>query len=102
MAIAKQFVEVLIAPAFSDAATKIFAAKANTRVLRIALPTGGPTAWDQGRNMQDVKRIGSGLLIQDADNVTLDVDALRCPTRLQPHRRTARGPAVRMGPWRNT
>jgi phosphoribosylaminoimidazolecarboxamide formyltransferase / IMP cyclohydrolase len=82
--VAKQFVEVLIAPSFSAEALEIFAKKANTRVLRIALPPGGARAWDQGRNLSDVKRVGSGLLVQTADNVTLDESALKCPTKVQP------------------
>ncbi len=36
--VAKQFVEVLIAPSYSAEALAVFAAKANTRVLEIALP----------------------------------------------------------------
>lgn len=67
-AVSKQFVEVLIAPDFSADALAIFAAKANVRVLKIALPAGGNSAWEQGRNAQDIKRVGSGLLIQTADN----------------------------------
>ena len=38
--IAKQFVEVVIAPAYDEGALAVFAAKANVRVLRIALPEG--------------------------------------------------------------
>ncbi|MES1163336.1 MAG: bifunctional phosphoribosylaminoimidazolecarboxamide formyltransferase/IMP cyclohydrolase, partial [Rhizobacter sp.] len=56
--VAKQFVEVLIAPAFTAEALAIFAAKKNARVLEIALPPGGPTPWERGRNAQDAKRIG--------------------------------------------
>ncbi len=67
-AVSKQFVEVLIAPDFTADALAIFAAKANVRVLKIALPKGGNTPWEQGRNAQDIKRVGSGLLIQTADN----------------------------------
>ena len=52
--VAKQFVEVLIAPSYSAEALAVFAAKANTRVLEIALP--GPGA---GRNTHDLKRVGS-------------------------------------------
>ncbi|MES2991590.1 MAG: bifunctional phosphoribosylaminoimidazolecarboxamide formyltransferase/IMP cyclohydrolase, partial [Pseudomonadota bacterium] len=66
--VAKQFVEVLMAPSFTPEALAAFAAKPNTRVLQIALPPGGATDWEQGRNAQDVKRVGSGLLIQTADN----------------------------------
>jgi phosphoribosylaminoimidazolecarboxamide formyltransferase/IMP cyclohydrolase len=67
-AVSKQFVEVLIAPDFTADALAIFSAKANVRVLKIALPKGGATAWEQGRNAQDIKRVGSGILIQTADN----------------------------------
>ena len=61
--VAKQFVEVLIAPSYSAEALAVFAAKANARVLQIDLPTPGA-----GRNTHDLKRVGSGLLIQTADN----------------------------------
>ena len=67
-AVSKQFVEVLIAPDFTADALAIFAAKANVRVLKIALPKGGNSAYEQGRNAQDLKRVGSGILIQTADN----------------------------------
>jgi phosphoribosylaminoimidazolecarboxamide formyltransferase/IMP cyclohydrolase len=82
--VAKQFVEVLIAPAYSPQAHAVFAAKANPRVLRIALPPGGATPWEQGRNAQDVKRVGSGLLIQTADNRVVTRDELKVVTRRQP------------------
>ena len=81
---AKQFVEVLIAPSFTPEALLVFAAKPNTRVLQIALPPGGPTAWDQGRNAQDVKRVGSGLLIQSADNADVNEAELKVATHVQP------------------
>lgn len=82
--VAKQFVEVLIAPGFRPEALAVFAAKANTRVLQISLPPGGATAWEQGRNQQDVKRVGSGLLIQTADNHVLERSALKVVTTRQP------------------
>ncbi|MFL6664579.1 MAG: bifunctional phosphoribosylaminoimidazolecarboxamide formyltransferase/IMP cyclohydrolase [Rhizobacter sp.] len=82
--VAKQFVEVLIAPSFTPEALLVFAAKPNTRVLQIALPPGGPTAWDQGRNAQDVKRVGSGLLIQSADNADVSEAELKVATHVQP------------------
>ncbi len=83
-AVAKQFVEVLIAPAFSEAALDLFKAKANVRLLQIALPPGGPTDWDCGRNAMDIKRVGSGLLIQTADNHVLHEQDLRVVTRVKP------------------
>jgi phosphoribosylaminoimidazolecarboxamide formyltransferase/IMP cyclohydrolase len=82
--VAKQFVEVLIAPSFTPEALLVFAAKANTRVLQIALPPGGERAWDQGRNAQDVKRVGSGLLIQTADNRELAKGELKIVTQVRP------------------
>jgi phosphoribosylaminoimidazolecarboxamide formyltransferase/IMP cyclohydrolase len=82
--VAKQFMEVLIAPAFTPEALAIFAAKKNVRVLQIGLPQGGASAWEQGRNAQDVKRIGSGLLIQSADNHELKLSDLKVVTKVQP------------------
>ena len=46
------------------------------RVLRIA--------HGAGRNMMDVKRVGSGLLMQDADNREVARDELRVVTRRAP------------------
>jgi phosphoribosylaminoimidazolecarboxamide formyltransferase / IMP cyclohydrolase len=83
-AIAKQFVEVLIAPDYSAGALAIFKAKANVRVLRIALPPGGATAWDKGRNSRDIKRVGSGILIQTADNLEIKREDLKIVTKKQP------------------
>jgi phosphoribosylaminoimidazolecarboxamide formyltransferase/IMP cyclohydrolase len=83
-AISKQFVEVLMAPGYSPEALAVFKAKANVRVLQIDLPPGGPTAWDKGLNLSDVKRVGSGLLIQSADNHVLQRDDLKVVTTLQP------------------
>jgi phosphoribosylaminoimidazolecarboxamide formyltransferase/IMP cyclohydrolase len=58
-AIAKQFVEVLIAPAFTAEARKIFEAKQNVRLLEIPLGNGS--------NAFDIKRVGGGLLLQAPD-----------------------------------
>ena len=79
-AIARQFVEVLIAPAFTDDALAVFRAKANTRLLQIALPTDAGL----GRNAEDVKRVGSGLLVQTADRHDLADRDLVVRTRRAP------------------
>jgi len=65
-AIAKQFVEVLIAPAFTAEARKIFEAKQNVRLLEISL--------GHGSNAFDIKRVGGGVLLQapDAKHVMLN------------------------------
>jgi phosphoribosylaminoimidazolecarboxamide formyltransferase/IMP cyclohydrolase len=83
-AVSKQFVEVVIAPAFSEAALVVFQVKANVRLLEIALPPGGATDWERGRNAMDVKRVGSGMLIQTADNHALQAAELKVVTQLQP------------------
>ena len=77
--VAKQFVEVLIAPSFTPEALLVFAAKRNTRVLQIALPAG-----QKGRNTHDLKRVGSGLLIQTADTHEIAAAELKVVTKQQP------------------
>ena len=83
-AVVEQFVEVLMAPDFDAAALAVFRAKPNLRVLKLALPSGGATAWEQGRNAMDVKRVGSGLLMQSADNHVLAQADLKVVTRRAP------------------
>jgi phosphoribosylaminoimidazolecarboxamide formyltransferase/IMP cyclohydrolase len=83
-AVSKQFVEVLMAPAFTPEALAVFKAKANVRVLEIALPAGGASDWDNGRNAMDVKRVGSGLLMQTADNRVLAESELKVVSKRQP------------------
>jgi len=79
-AVSKQFVEVLMAPAFTPEALEVFKGKVNVRILTIALPAGG----DAGRNRLDIKRIGSGLLLQTADNHELLLSDLKVVSKLQP------------------
>jgi phosphoribosylaminoimidazolecarboxamide formyltransferase/IMP cyclohydrolase len=78
--VARQFVEVLMAPSYTPEALALFAAKPNTRVLQIALPADGA----RGRNAQEVKRVSSGLLVQSADNREMTRDELKCVTTLRP------------------
>ncbi len=79
-AVSKQFVEVLIAPGYSEEALAVFSAKANVRVLHIDLPADVAAS----RNRQDIKRVGSGLLIQSADNHRLSIADLKVVTQIQP------------------
>ena len=64
-AVARQFVEVVIATDYDARAREVFAAKQNVRLLTVPL--------DKGGNQYDFKRVGGGLLVQspDAKNVTL-------------------------------
>ncbi|MGH8832129.1 MAG: bifunctional phosphoribosylaminoimidazolecarboxamide formyltransferase/IMP cyclohydrolase [Polaromonas sp.] len=82
--ISKQFVEVLMAPAFTPEALEVFKSKVNVRILQIDLPPGGDTAWKQGRNLMDIKRVGSGLLMQTADNHELALAELKVVSKLKP------------------
>ena len=82
--ISKQFVEVLMAPAYTAEALEVFKSKVNVRILQIALPPGGSSAWNKGQNAMDIKRVGSGLLMQTADNHELALADLKVVTRVQP------------------
>ncbi len=73
-AVAKQFVEVVIAPGYDALARKVFAAKQNVRLLEIAP--------ERGANRLDLKRVGGGLLVQTADE--FDVAELRIVTKREP------------------
>jgi phosphoribosylaminoimidazolecarboxamide formyltransferase / IMP cyclohydrolase len=75
-AVAKQFVEVVIAPAYDEAARKVFRAKQNVRLLTIEMAPG--------HNRLEMKRVGGGLLVQTADDY--DVAELRIVTRRDPTR----------------
>jgi phosphoribosylaminoimidazolecarboxamide formyltransferase / IMP cyclohydrolase len=74
-AVAKQFVEVVIAPSYDEAARQAFAARKNVRLLEIALERGSA-------NRLDMKRVGGGLLVQGPDD--FDVSELRVVTRRAP------------------
>ncbi|KGQ18232.1 Bifunctional purine biosynthesis protein PurH [Lysobacter dokdonensis DS-58] len=72
----RQFVEVLIAPEYDAAALDYARKKANVRVLRI--PHG------EGRNNADVKRVGSGLLMQTSDIREVTRDELKVVSKRAP------------------
>ncbi|PRD70115.1 bifunctional phosphoribosylaminoimidazolecarboxamide formyltransferase/inosine monophosphate cyclohydrolase [Malikia spinosa] len=82
--VVKQFVEVLIATDFTPEALAVFKPKTNVRLMKITLPAGGVSDFEQGRNAVDIKRIGSGLLLQSADNHDLTLADLKVVTTLQP------------------
>jgi len=77
--ISKQFVEVLMAPGFTPEALAVFRTKVNVRILQIDLPAGA-----NSRNAVDIKRVGSGLLMQTADNHELALADLKVVSKLQP------------------
>ncbi len=75
-AVAGQFVEVVLAPAFDAAAREVFAGKPNVRLLTVA-----PGA---AYNDFDFKRVGGGLLVQTADTAMLRPADLKVVTRRSP------------------
>jgi len=75
-AVAKQFVEVLIAPSFSEKARQIFAGKQNVRLLEI--PLGNAV------NAHDFKRVGGGLLVQSPDAKNVVLAELKVVSKKQP------------------
>src|SRR5574343_58189 len=79
-AVSKQFVEVLMAPDFSAEALEVFKSKVNVRLMKIALPAN----YGQVRNALETKRVGSGLLLQSADNHELALADLKIVTVKQP------------------
>ena len=79
-AVSKQFVEVLMAPDFSAEALEVFKSKVNVRLMKIALPAN----YGDVRNALETKRVGSGLLLQSADNHELALADMKIVTVKQP------------------
>lgn len=71
-----QFMEVMIAPEFSDEALAILAQKKNVRVLRIPLV--------REANRFELKRVGGGLLVQTPDVHMLNRADLKVVSQRQP------------------
>jgi phosphoribosylaminoimidazolecarboxamide formyltransferase/IMP cyclohydrolase len=74
--VARQFVEVLIAPAISAEARAVFAGKPNVRLLEVPL--------SRATNALDFKRVGGGLLVQTQDAKSVDESELRVVTKREP------------------
>ncbi|MBA4286614.1 MAG: bifunctional phosphoribosylaminoimidazolecarboxamide formyltransferase/inosine monophosphate cyclohydrolase [Xanthomonadaceae bacterium] len=74
--VGRQFIEVLLAPSYSAEALEVLKTKANVRVLLI--PEGDE------HNSHDIKRVGSGLLIQTADTRMITEAELKVVTRRAP------------------
>jgi len=79
----RQFIEVVLAPGYAPEALAAFAKKQNVRVLRIALPAKG-SSIKSGHNTMDVKRVGSGLLMQTADLGMVAATDLKVVTKKAP------------------
>lgn len=73
--VSKQFLEVLIAPKFTDDALAILSKKANVRVLQINLTNNC--------NQLEYKRIGGGVLVQTPENKSLVANEIKTVTKLK-------------------
>jgi len=73
-----QFVEVVIAPAYTEEALARMAKRANVRVLAVSPATSAPASpWD-------FKRVGGGMLLQTADLSEAGPEDIRVVTRKAP------------------
>ncbi|MCP5184364.1 MAG: bifunctional phosphoribosylaminoimidazolecarboxamide formyltransferase/IMP cyclohydrolase [Pseudomonadales bacterium] len=73
----RQFVEVVIAPEVSDDAVEIARRKKNVRLLSCG-------DWAGTRRGREFKRVGGGLLVQDADEQCFSEGGLKVVSRRQP------------------
>ena len=78
-AVTGQFLEVLMAPKFTDKAKEIIAAKKNVRVLEVPLLAGA--------NRFELKRVGGGLLVQTPDIHRIRREDLKVVSQRQPTER---------------
>ena len=74
--IMNQFVEVIIAPHYSEDALNIFKAKVNIRLLQVEINTL--------KDNLDFKKIGGGWLVQTSDDHKLDINKCKVVTKLKP------------------
>ena len=75
-AVSGQFLEVLIAPAYTAEARALLMGKQNVRVLALSLA--------EGCNRLELKRVGGGLLVQTADTFNVSRNDLKVVSRRQP------------------
>ena len=76
---AKIFLEIVIAPSFSDRALEILTRKKNIRLLRLP-----ELARPNKKGRLDMRRVVGGLLVQELDTELLREEDLRCVTRRRP------------------
>jgi len=73
----RQFVEVVLAPGFSEGALAAFAEKKNMRVLCVDLEQDNPYPGM-------IKKVSGGILIQSDDTFSVPEQDLQCVTKRQP------------------
>ncbi|WP_434779710.1 bifunctional phosphoribosylaminoimidazolecarboxamide formyltransferase/IMP cyclohydrolase [Neisseria sp. Ec49-e6-T10] len=75
--VSNQFLEVLIAPSYTEGALSILSQKQNVRVLKISLGTK--------YNKLEFKRVGGGLLVQTPDIKNINQADLKIVSKRQPN-----------------
>ena len=77
--LAKIFLEIIIAPSFSEKAMEILTVKKNIRLLKLAAP-----AKANKKDAVDMKKVAGGLLVQQLDTELMDEDKLTVVTDRAP------------------
>lgn len=75
----KIFLEIVVAPSFSQEALRILKQKKNIRLLKL------PDVADKLTRDYDLKKVGGGLLLQDKDDIIYDGNSIRVVTKKQPN-----------------
>lgn len=81
-AINEIFIEIVIAPGYTDEALEILKSKKNIRLLKL----DNISSKDTG-SRGDIKKVNGGLLVQDADRLLTEQE-LKAVTQAKPDRRT--------------
>ncbi|WP_058486099.1 bifunctional phosphoribosylaminoimidazolecarboxamide formyltransferase/IMP cyclohydrolase [Defluviitalea phaphyphila] len=79
MEINKIFIEIIVAPSYTESALKILKQKKNIRILKL-----DNIRTKQPKGAYDIKKVAGGLLIQDVDNVLLPEKELEVVTKRKP------------------
>ncbi len=74
----KIFLEIIIAPSFTEEAMKILTVKPNVRILQLDV-TKQPK-----KKIYDMKKVAGGLLVQDKDNTLYDENDVKIVTKKKP------------------
>ncbi len=76
--IARQFVEVIIAPEVTAEARQIVSAKPNVRLLECG-------SWNKSETTKDIKQVTGGVLLQDTDAGQVTAEEIKVVTKRQPN-----------------
>jgi len=77
-ALADHFVEVLIAPEYDENSLKILKKKKDLRILKV------PFIAPKRKELFDLKKVTGGILIQERDNHSLDLESFKTVTKRAP------------------